>query len=317
MPLPLPAAGSYPLYSSDHASKYTPKIYAKKLLLKFYDVTVFGEIAQRDYEGEIKTQGDTVIIRTRPDVTISNYTRGMNLDAIRQNLEPTAVELVIDKAKVYSVGLDKIDEKQFDIAALDEWASDASSAMGITIDTDVLANIYTSCNASNTGATAGAKSANYNLGTSGSPVVLTKANVLDFIPDCTSVLAEQGVPKDSDRWMIMPEIMANRINKSDLRSALFSGDSSNQALRNGRIGEINGYKIFSSNLLTAITGSGSTAVWPVIFGHKAALTFATQLIENRKVSPTNTFGTYLEGLQVYGYKVVNPKYIGYGAVQIA
>lgn len=40
-----PVSGSYPNYSSDHASKYTPKVYAKKLLIKFYDVTVFGEIA--------------------------------------------------------------------------------------------------------------------------------------------------------------------------------------------------------------------------------------------------------------------------------
>lgn len=51
MALPLPVSGGYPQYSSDHASKYTPKIYAKKLLLKFYDATVFGEISMRDYEG--------------------------------------------------------------------------------------------------------------------------------------------------------------------------------------------------------------------------------------------------------------------------
>lgn len=40
-----PVAGGYPNYSSAHASKYIPKVYAPKLLMKFYDVTVFGEIA--------------------------------------------------------------------------------------------------------------------------------------------------------------------------------------------------------------------------------------------------------------------------------
>jgi hypothetical protein len=45
MALPLPVAGGYPQYSSDHASRYTPKLYAKQLLVKFYDKTVFGEIA--------------------------------------------------------------------------------------------------------------------------------------------------------------------------------------------------------------------------------------------------------------------------------
>jgi hypothetical protein len=316
MALPLPVAGAYPQYSSDHVSKYTPKLYAAKLLEKFYDVTVFGEISMNTYEGTIKTQGDTVIIRTRPDITISDYTRNMNLDTIRQHPEPTAIELVIDKAKVYSVGVDIIDEKQFDISALDEWATDASSAMGLTIDADILANIYTQCNASNTGLTAGYKSGAYNLGTSGSPRVVTKADVLDLLPDCSSTLAEYAVPRDSDRWIVFPEIIGNRIKKSDLRNVSFAGDSATSTLRNGRIGELDGFKIYLSNSLVPITGSGSTAVWPVIFGHRGALTFASQLIENRKISPTNTFAKYLEGLQVYGYKVVQPKYMGYAAVQV-
>lgn len=315
MSLPIPVAGNYPQYSSDHASKYTPKIYAKKLLLKFYDKTVFGEIAQRDYEGEIKTQGDTVLIRTRPDIAIADYTRNMDLNAARQFSEPTGIELTIDKAKFYSVGLDAIDERQFDINALDEWASDASEAMGITIDTDVLANIYTEVNASNTGLTAGLKSGAYNMGTTGAPLVLTKANVLDFIADAASVLSEQAVPESAGRWMVLPNVICNRIKKSDLRSALFTGDSSNQTLRNGRIGEIDNFMIYASNNLTAASGSGASAIWPLMFGHVGALTFASQLIKERKIELQNTFGKALEGLQVYGYKVVNPKYMGTGYAQ--
>jgi hypothetical protein len=267
----------------------------------------------RDYEGQISAFGDTVIIRTRPDVSVSDYTRNMDLNAARQFHEPTAVELAIDKAKFYSIGLDAIDEKQFDISALDEWATDGSEAMGITIDTDVLANIYTQCNASNTGATAGLKSGAFNLGTSGSPLTLTKANILDFVADAATVLTEQAVPEDAERWMVMPAILCNRIQKSDLRSALFTGDQSNKALRNGRIGEINNFRIYSSNNLTAITGTGSSTVWPVIFGHKGAVTFASQLVKERVLELQNTFGKALDALHVYGYKVVNPKYLGYGA----
>lgn len=47
----VPAAAGYPVGGSAGASKYTPQIYAKKLLVKFYKKTVFGEIANRDYEG--------------------------------------------------------------------------------------------------------------------------------------------------------------------------------------------------------------------------------------------------------------------------
>lgn len=248
-------------------------------------------------------------------MTIANYTRNMDLNAARKFYEPSGVELQIDKAKFYSVGIDSIDEKQFDINAIDEWASDAASSLGITIDTDVLANLATSVHASNTGATAGLKSANFNLGTSGAPLVLTKANVLDFIADAATVLTEQAVPEDAERWMVLPAIICNRIQKSDLRSALFTGDSSNKTLRNGRIGEINNFRIYASNNLTPLTGSGSTAVWPLLFGHRGAVAFASQLVKERTLELQNTFGRAMEGLQVYGYKVVNPKYIGYGAAQ--
>ena len=62
----------YPVASGvpSHSGNYTPTIFSKKMLLKFYRATVFGAIANTDYEGEIKDQGDTVEIRTLPDVQI-------------------------------------------------------------------------------------------------------------------------------------------------------------------------------------------------------------------------------------------------------
>lgn len=299
-------AAGYPDMSSAGVTGYTPKIYSKKLLIAFYAKTVFGEIAQRDYEGEIKSQGDTVIIRTRPTPVIGKYTRGMDLNAVRQFYNPPAMELQISEADFYSIGIDALDEAQNDINALDEWAIDTSEGMGNSIDQSVLNNIYASVHAKNTGATAGAKSGGYSIGTSGAPITLTKANILDYISYCSSVLSEQNVPTDGNRWMILPEIFISRINTSDLRSALFSGDSSNQSLRNGRSGEIAGFKIYASNNVNAVTGS----TFPIQFGHKLGLTFASQLVKNRTIELQNTFGRAMEGLQVYGYKVVKPEAVG-------
>ena len=299
-------AAGYPDMSSAGNTGYTPKIYSKKLLIAFYAKTVFGEIAQRDYEGEIKSQGDTVIIRTRPTPVIGKYVRGMDLNAVRQFYSPPPMELQITEADFFSVGIDALDEAQNDISALDEWAVDCSEAMGNNVDQGVLNNIYLSVDAKNTGATAGAKSGGYSIGTSGAPVSLTKATILDYISYCASVLTEQNVPTDGNRWMVLPEIFISRINTSDLRSALFTGDSSNQNLRNGRTGEIAGFKIYSSNNVNPVTGS----TFPIQFGHKLGLTFASQLVKNRTIDLQNTFGRAMEGLQVYGYKVVKPTAIG-------
>lgn len=300
------AAPGYPVGGSAGTSKYVQQLYAKQLLIALYLQAVYPDICQRDYEGQISKMGDKVIIRTRPTVVVSDYSKGMDLNTIRQYLEPPNIELNIDKAKVYSVGLDDIDEKQFDIDALAEWASDAAASMAIELDADVLNNIYTDVHAKNTGATAGAKSSGYNIGTPGAPVTLTKANILDYIVYCASVLNEQNVPKDGSRWMVLPEIFLSRINTSDLRSALFTGDSGNPNLRNGRVGQIAGFTIYGSNNIDAVTGS----VYPIMFGHKMAVTFASQLVKNRTIELQNTFGKAMEGLHVYGYEVVKREAVG-------
>ena len=304
----VPSVSGYPAGGSNAASRYTPVIYAKKLLVKFYLKTVFGEIANRDYEGEIKDIGDKVWIRTIPDVTVFDYYKGMDLTTKRQTPESNAVELDISKAKAYSIAIDDIDKLQYDLNMLDEWARDGSEHMGIAIDRSILNDIYASAHPSNQGVIAGRVSGSYNLGATGVPVVLTRNNILDYIVWCDSVLSENNVPIN-DRWMIIPEWAKSLINTSDLRSALFTGDSSNQNLRNGKIGQISNFTIYASNNLIGVT-DGSATAWNIIFGQKNALTFASQLVKNRVLELQNTFGTVMEGLQVYGYNVNKPEAMG-------
>lgn len=298
----------YPDLGSQGQSVYTPQIYAKKLLIKFYSATVFGEIANRDYDGEISKMGDKVIIRIRPTVTVSDYYKGMDLDEIRETPESDTVELLIDKAKVYSVQIDDIDRLQNDINALEEWSADGGEQLAITIDRSILGAFYADAHADNIGTTAGKVSSSFNLGTTGSAVSLTKSNILDYIVYCDAVLSEQDVPK-TGRWMVLPEWALAQINTSDLRSALFTGDQSNQNLRNGKIGQISNFTIYGSNNLTGVT-DGADTCWNIPFGHKCALTFASQLIKNRTLELQKSFATVQEGLQVYGWEVVKPEALG-------
>jgi hypothetical protein len=54
-----------------------------------------------------------------------------------------------------------------------------------------------------------------------------------------------------------------------------------------------------------------------MFGHSAGLTFAAQILENRLVVDQNDFGYLLQGLLVFGYKVIEPKYVGSAYVRKA
>ena len=198
--------------SSTSTGQFIPEIWSGKLVSKFYDSTVFGEIASNDYEGEIKGQGDTVVIRTTPTLTISDYKTGQTLNYE----EPTnpSVDLSIDKGKSFAFRVDNVDEYQADIDIMDDWAGDAGEQMKIAIDTDVLANIYSDVTAVNKGATAGFRSGDINLGVSGTPLLLTKANVLEFIVDLGTVLDEQNVP-ETGRWLVLPAWICGLIKKSD------------------------------------------------------------------------------------------------------
>lgn len=284
-----------------------PEIWSGKLLVKFYDATVFGAIANTDYEGEIKNQGDTVHIRTTPSITISDHKKGQKLTY--ENPEPDIVDLIIDKGKSWAFISDDVTKAQADYAYVEDWTRDASEQMKIEIDTGILADIYADADSSNSGATAGFRSSSFNLGATGSPVALDKTNIVDYLVDMGNVLDEYSVP-ESQRWVVLPPWACGMISKSDLKDASLAGDGTSM-LRNGRVGMIGRFEIFMSNLL-ATTVDGSTTVTNMMFGHKTALTFASQLIENEgPMRHPHYFGDFYRGLQVYGYKVIKPEALGH------
>ena len=82
-------------------------------------------------------------------------------------------------------------------------------------------------------------------------------------------------------------------------------------LRNGLIGSIDRFKIYSSNNLS-FSVDGANNVCNTMAGHKSALTFASQLVENEVIPNPKDFGKLMRGLQVYGYKVVKSESLVHG-----
>lgn len=290
------ASAGTPQYSGT----FVPEIWSGKLLVKFYEATVIAAITNTDYEGEIKDQGDKVIIRTVPDITIRDYSKGQSLQIERP--ESPNVELIIDKAKYFNFICDDIDKHQTDIALMDSWSRDASQQMKISIDTGFLADVYTDADSNNKGSAAGAISGAFDLGVSGTPVAITKANILDFIVDVGTVMDEQNLP-ESDRWMVQPAWFCGNILKSDLKDASLAGDGTSM-LRNGRIGVIDRFTIYNSNLLATVADTSGFTAYHAMAGHKSAISFAAQMTKMESLRAESTFGTLVRGLNVYGYEVL-------------
>ncbi len=288
---------------------FIPEIWSGKLIEKFYASTVLSAISNTDYEGEIKNQGDKVRIRTKPTITIKDYKADGTLELERP--EGSNITLNIDQAKYFNTILDDVMDTQSDLNALSIWADDAAEQMKITIDTAVLLGIKDQANASNKGATAGKITANINLGVTGAPLTIVPASptagqveILDAILRAGQTLDEQNVP-ESGRWIVIPTWMATLIKRSELRQAYLSGDGTSM-LRNGRLGMVDRFTIYASNLLPSGTAASLAAgEYCVYAGHAHGLTFAAQFAKVETLRSEMTFGQILRGLQVYGYKVLD------------
>lgn len=117
-------------------SAFTPVKYSLKLVELLYNDTLYPSITNTKYEGQIKDSGDRVRVRTAGKITLSAYTKGMQL--VKQELTPTYEDLIIDQQYYFSFGVDSIDAIQNDIGAITEYAANSKRDMAELIDTDIL-----------------------------------------------------------------------------------------------------------------------------------------------------------------------------------
>jgi len=272
---------AFPTAGANSAANFIPEIFSKKLQAKFYASSVLPQISNTDYEGEISGQGNKVNIRTVPNVTVGDYTGSVSYADVTTQV----VELNIDKAKSYAFKVDDILKVQADIDFQNEAAKDAAEQMRISVETDVMANIPTAATS-----------------------ILDKASVsestlLGHILEAGRTLDELNIP-DSDRFIVLSPLYIEMLKKSELRQAYLTGDGTSP-LRNGKVGMIDRFSVYQSNLLAQGTGDDAGKTF-CLAGHPKATCFASQFVKTETVRLTDTFGDGVRGLKVYGYKVVVP-----------
>lgn len=219
--------------------------------------------------------------------------------------------MLIDKGKRWAIELDDVVAAQTDLPLLTKFTDDASMQLKISIENSFLndSTIYNGMASYMTGSACGRKSGAFDLGTytsatSLSGKALTPTNVLDYIIDCGTVLDESLAP-ETNRWMLIPPWIAGMIKKSELKDASLTGDPKSP-LRNGLIGSIDRFVLYSSNLLFNYSND-----YICLFGTPDAITFATQITKTDHIpTPSDAFAERVRMLQVYGYKVLKSDMYG-------
>ena len=261
---------------------FIPEIFSKLLQAKFYAASVLPAISNGDYEGEISGQGDKVVIRTVPAVTINDYAGSITT----QELTTAKVELLIDKAKYYSFEVQDILQAQSNIDLLEGASNDAAEGMRVAVETEVLSGVVT-------GAT-----------TIGSQTTITASNILTSILSMATSLDSLNIPEEGRFLVVSPEFVS-LLKQSELRQAYLTGDDTSP-LRNGKVGMVDRFTVYQSNMLYT-PGSGTDSGYThVLAGHPKAISFASQFTNTETIRMETKFGDAVRGLKVFGSKVVVP-----------
>jgi hypothetical protein len=321
-------AAVYPVQSPfntnpSYSGAFIPTLWSGKLLAKFYQNTMLSEIANTDYEGELKNQGDTIRIRLAPSISISDYTVGQNLSY--EVPTPIFQDMQVTKGKYFGVQVNDVLAYQSDMNLMNMFTEDAAKQLKISIENEVFFNnmVTEGPAAANEGATAGAISAAYNLGTDVTPIdQATPENVLKGVLRMSTVLDEQNVPEDG-RWLVISPFDRHLLMQSNIAQAYFTGDAQS-TIRSGKIGMLDRFTVYVSNLLprgeagkALVAGLSATSTGGavsnakarrlMVAGTKAAMSFAMTVNKTEPLRNQTDFGDIVRGLAVYGRKTVKPE----------
>lgn len=264
---------------------FIPELWDARLLYALENAHVATAFINRDYEGEIKKQGDTVHINSIGAITVNTYEAGTDITV--QDLTTTDQTLVIDQAKYFAFQVDDIDKVQVAGDLIDTATGRAAYALADVEDAFIFGKI------------AAAGIANDNvIGTAASPIALTAANIYSQIVAMRTAMDKASVPTAGRKLAVSPEVYALL-----LQDARFTTNNATaeQVTVNGFVGRIAGFDVYETNNLTA------TDDYTVITASTPeATTYADQIVSTEAFRPESAFADAVKGLHVYGCKVVRP-----------
>jgi len=272
-------------------TNFIPTVWSENLYRALDKQYVAVANCNREFEGDIREQGNTVKICGLGAVSVSSYTKNSNMNA-PETLSDTVRDLVIDQAKYFNFQIDDVDRVQATPRLMELAMKNAANALANDADAYVF-GLYE------------------QAGVKMNVTDATKDTIVDTLISARTKLHMNNVADPSDFVIEVSPAVAELILKSKI--ALSTDNSA--AMEAGCIGNIAGCKVFVSNNI-AKTGSNST-VHQCFVRTKRAIAFAEQLSEIDAYRPELRFADAVKGLHLYGAKVVYPNEMVALAITVA
>lgn len=267
---------------------FIPELWDARINVALKKSLVYANLGNRDYEGQIRQAGDTVHINEIADFTgdITNYTK--DTDITFSQLADASKTLTVDQQKYIAKTVDDIDQAQANVSFLATITNEIGYAFGDNMDSYIAALF----------AQAGLTDAT-NIGSSGTPISVTSANVDDYFLSAGELMDKNNVPKQG-RFAVIPPWMTVKLNLAAISSLTNNVDE----FRNGFAGRAYGFDFYESNNVSS-TSYGTNA--KILMGVQGrSWTVAQQIVKVEAGRLEKQFGDYFKGLHVYGAKIVRP-----------
>lgn len=266
---------------------FIPELWSARLLQGLEKSHVATNLVNRDYEGQIRNQGDKVNINTLSDVAIKTYTPNSDI-ASPDDLTTTKQQLEITEADYFNIQLDDVDRVQAAGELMDTAMRNVAYKMNDKTDSFILGKIAS-----------GVASGNI-IGTTESPIQVTKNNIYESIIEMRTKLDKANVPTSGRTIIIPPEIYALLL--QDERFVKSDAVAGQNVLVNGLVGRVAGFDVFESNNVVYDTDN---KFWKVTAQVRTATTFAEQIVKTEAYRMEKRFSDAVKGLHVYGAKVTD------------
>ncbi len=265
-------------------SAFIPQIWSQKLEQMLSKNCVMMQCVNKNWEGEIKQQGDRVKIITPAEVSVSTLTGD---DITYEALTPTAQELTINQKKFFAFKIDDVAKAQANTDIMEAHLLNAKRAIEEVQDSYLL-GMHTNVTSENT------------VGSESSPISLSKTTIYEqFVKLAKALKNSNAVYTGIKPWVVInPDIEAYLLQSPEFISAHNVAD---KTLREGSIGRIAGMDVLVSTNLTAVSSK-----YYVLAGTNDAITFASQLAKIESLRDKDSFSDLVRGLYLYGAKTVQP-----------
>lgn len=266
-------------------SAFIPQLWSKKLNQMLEKNCVMMQCVNRNWEGEIKQQGDTVKIITPAEVTVSTLTSD-NIEYA--SLTPVSQDLQINQKKFFAFKIDDVAKVQSNTDIMEAHLANAKKAIEEVQDAYLLA-MHTDVSEDNT------------VGSEEAPVTLDKSTIYEnFVQLSLALKNSDAVHPGVRPWVVInPNIEAYLLQSPEFINAYKVAD---ETLREGAIGRIAGMDVLVSTNLADVDSK-----YYVLAGTNDAITFASQLAKIESLRDKDSFSDLVRGLYLYGAKTVQPK----------